>query len=90
MASTPENRYQSAKDLADDIQRFQSGALVNAYRYHSYDLFARFVDRYRSILVTAAAAIVLLTGLSLVFSLNTLRTNREVARARDGRYCTCR
>ena len=47
MAKDGAKRYQSAKELAEDVQRFLSGALVGAYAYRATDLVGRFVQRHR-------------------------------------------
>jgi len=59
MRKSPSERYASAKELADEVTRFQSGALVDAYVYSTADLMTRFLQRYRSAIYVAAAAIVL-------------------------------
>ena len=59
MRKSPSERYASAKELADEVTRFQSGALVNAYVYSTKDLMSRFLQRYRSAIYVAAAAVVL-------------------------------
>jgi WD40 repeat protein len=57
------NRYADAKELAEEIERFLSGALVQGYRYGMRELLGRFVRRHKAILATAtAAAILLLVG----------------------------
>ncbi len=56
-------RYESAKALADEVQRFESGALVHSYEYKLGDLFRRFIRKHKAMLATAAiAACVLLIG----------------------------
>lgn len=59
-------RYPSAKDLAHDIQRFQAGALVGAYRYDAFDLARKFYARHRPIVRTAVAGGLLLLILGVV------------------------
>jgi serine/threonine protein kinase len=59
MRKSPSERYASAKELADEVTRFQSGALVNAYVYSTADLMTRFMQRYRSAIYVGIAAIVL-------------------------------
>src|SRR5690606_15677130 len=41
MRKSPSERYSSAKELADEVTRFQSGALVDAYVYSTADLMSR-------------------------------------------------
>ncbi|MBL7646314.1 MAG: protein kinase [Candidatus Hydrogenedentes bacterium] len=67
MRKSPNERYNTAKELADDVTRFQSGALVDAYVYSVKDIFSRFLQRYRSAIFVAAGAFVLLLALSGVY-----------------------
>ncbi len=43
MAPSPGERYPSARELAADLVRFQTGQLVSAYRYSTRELLRRFV-----------------------------------------------
>ncbi len=53
------DRYQSAKELADEIEAFRSGLQVEAYQYSSMELAKRFLKRNRSAaLVSVVAALV--------------------------------
>jgi len=61
----PARRYPSAKELADDVRRFQSGAVVRAYDYTLRQQLLRFYQRNRATVRTAAAAgLVLVAGLA--------------------------
>ncbi|AKT37420.1 WD40 repeat domain-containing serine/threonine protein kinase [Chondromyces crocatus] len=63
MARRPEERYPSARELADDLGRFHAGQLVGAHRYSRRELALRFARRHRAALsVAAAAALVLGSG----------------------------
>jgi serine/threonine protein kinase len=42
MARAPALRYPSARELAEDLRRFQTGQLVGAHRYTVWDLLGRF------------------------------------------------
>ncbi|HEO71212.1 MAG TPA: hypothetical protein ENN80_08105, partial [Candidatus Hydrogenedentes bacterium] len=56
-------RYASAKELAEEIGRFLSGALVQTYEYNFKELVARFIRRHKAVLATVAvAACILLVG----------------------------
>ena len=72
MQHRPEDRYPSARELAEDIQRFQTGALVEAYEYRPMDRLRRFVWRYRAILATAAVALVVLIVMGVIAVTNIL------------------
>jgi CHASE1-domain containing sensor protein len=56
-------RYQSAADIVADLERFQSGALVGAHTYSIGSLIRLFVTKHRPVVITAAAATVLLVAL---------------------------
>ncbi len=49
MASNPEDRYPTAKGLAADLQKFQTGQIVGAYHYTTTELVLRWFRRNRLI-----------------------------------------
>ena len=74
-----ERRYQSAREVAEDIGRYQSGARVAAYEYTSWELLRRFVSRNKA--ATAAALLVLATLLiSMAFVWNAYMSEQGVRR----------
>ncbi len=54
MAHAREDRYDSARALAEDLRRFLTGKLVGAHAYSSWQLVRRFVRRNRAVLAVAA------------------------------------
>jgi WD40 repeat protein/tRNA A-37 threonylcarbamoyl transferase component Bud32 len=76
-------RYQSAREFADEIGRFQSGALVQAHAYTPAQLMVRFVRRYRAIVATAAAALLVVVAVTIFYLVQISATNRKLADARD-------
>jgi WD40 repeat protein len=62
MARDPAARYPTAKELADDLRRFQTGQLVGVHRYSLRELVARWVRRHRAAVAVGAAAAALLVG----------------------------
>jgi tetratricopeptide (TPR) repeat protein len=67
MAASPAERYPSARELASDLRRFQTGQLVSAYRYSTRELMRRFVRRHRgavllTVTLTAALAVAIAGG----------------------------
>ncbi|MEZ4430731.1 MAG: serine/threonine-protein kinase, partial [Nannocystaceae bacterium] len=56
MARRPEQRYPSAREFAEDLRRYQTGKIVGAHRYTTYERLIRFARRYR----TPLAALVVL------------------------------
>lgn len=67
MQRKPENRYQNAKELVDEIEQYLSGGLVSAYEYRFSELVRRFIKRHQRVLATAAAGTLALIVLA-VFS----------------------
>lgn len=55
MAPSPAERYPTARELAADLRRFQTGQLVSAYRYSTRELLRRFVHRHRAAVIVASA-----------------------------------
>lgn len=60
MARAPEERYPSAKELAEDLKRFTTGQLVSVHDYSLGMLVRRWLDRHRSTVRTAALMMILL------------------------------
>ena len=60
------HRYESAGEVADELERYHSGARVAAYEYGSWELLKRFVAKNRAISAAAATAILVL-AISTVF-----------------------
>jgi eukaryotic-like serine/threonine-protein kinase len=87
MERDPALRYPSARELADDLRRFQTGQLVGAYRYSAGALAARWARRHRAVLAVAAAALVVLAAGGAVAVRHVVaerdRANREAAAARS-------
>lgn len=73
----PAARYQSAKELADDLLRFQSGARVRAYEYALSELVRHFYTKYRGIVNTALAAALLLLFVGTYSYANILRARNK-------------
>jgi WD40 repeat protein len=63
MARDPDARYPSARELAEELKRFQTGRLVEAHFYSRYELFKRFLRRNRAVVTATALAVTI--GLTL-------------------------
>ncbi|MCA9553500.1 MAG: protein kinase [Myxococcales bacterium] len=92
MAREPSHRYPSAKEMAEELRRFQAGQLVGAHDYSLWEIARRFVARQKAAVFTAMAFALVL----LVFgawSFENIRAQRnaateaaEIALARLDRY----
>jgi WD40 repeat protein len=80
MAREPAERYATARELAEDLRRFQTGQIVAAHEYSWGELLRRFVVRYRATVAVTAVALLLVGGLGGV-SLRRVLTERDRAEA---------
>src|SRR5207237_37181 len=55
-------RYRRAKQLADDIEAFQSGARVTAYEYSSLQLLQRFIKKNKTVSIISLVALLAICG----------------------------
>ena len=78
MARDPARRYPTAKALADDLRRFQTGQIVGAHRYTAWELLRRLVRRYRTALLAAAVALTVVV-LTVAVSFNRVAAERDRA-----------
>ncbi|WNG19635.1 WD40 repeat domain-containing serine/threonine-protein kinase [Cystobacter fuscus] len=62
MARQPAERYPTARELAEDLRRFQTGQIVGAHRYTRRERIRRFVRQYQGMLAVAAAALLVLSA----------------------------
>jgi WD40 repeat protein len=56
----PKERYQSARELAEEIEAYRSGAKVEVYEYSSLELVRRFVERNRPAIAVSVIAVIAL------------------------------
>ncbi|MFY0570488.1 WD40 repeat domain-containing serine/threonine protein kinase [Archangium lansingense] len=63
MARSPAERYATAREMAEDLRRFQTGQIVGAHEYSRMELLRRFVRRYRATLMVTGVALLLLATL---------------------------
>lgn len=57
MAPRRDDRYPSARELAEELRRFMTGQLVGAHRYTPWERARRFVRRHRAAVTIAAIAL---------------------------------
>ncbi len=66
MARDPAARYPSARELAEDLRRFQNGQLVGAHRYSLRQLVRRWLRRHRTGLAALATAAVVAVVIGVI------------------------
>ena len=71
MARDPADRYRTAEDMADDLERLQAGQIVAAHTYSAAHLLRRFWRRHHTALSITAAALVLITVVVIAAFLET-------------------
>ncbi len=75
----PADRYQSAADLAEDINRYLADEKVLAYQESTIELARRWMRRHRTLVTSAAATMVVaIIGLTTTAILLNSARNREV------------
>ncbi len=66
MAHSAVDRYPTAKELAADLKKLQTGQLVGAHHYSAWQLVRRWIGRHRTAVAVALVAAVLLGVLGVV------------------------
>ncbi|RLB55683.1 MAG: hypothetical protein DRI34_10205 [Deltaproteobacteria bacterium] len=80
-----DRRYQSAREMAEDISAFMTGGRVMAYDYGSWELLRRFASRHRAALFAGGLALVVIL-VSLVFlALAYRRESQALQREQEAR-----
>ena len=59
LADLPSDRYADAGGLVQDLARYQAGQAVTAYRESTWDVAARWFERYRTFILLVAAYLVM-------------------------------
>lgn len=76
----PARRYQSAKELAEEVARFLSGAVVRAYNYSLRQQLHRFYTQHRTAVWTGLVALAVLAAGLTYYNIQ-LYQSREAERA---------
>jgi WD40 repeat protein/serine/threonine protein kinase len=83
MARDPRDRYRTARELADDLKRFETGQIVRSHSYSTRELLGRFIRRHRALLTVAAAALSLLILVGLISVSRVIKERNLAEAARD-------
>jgi serine/threonine protein kinase/WD40 repeat protein len=75
-------RYQSAEEVAREVEAYLTGGNVRAYQYSSWELLRRFVQRHRALSAVSGFALLLLIAALLVIHDESLRAKAALAEAK--------
>ncbi len=78
MARDQADRYPSARELAEDLRRFQTGQLVGAHRYSTGELVRKWLRRHRTAVVIGGLAVAVV-GVIGVLSVLRILDERAIA-----------
>ena len=77
MARELDARYPSARELTEELNRFQTGRMVAAHAYSGLERALRVLRRNRAVVSVAALALVLLGAMSTIAVTRVLRSRTE-------------
>ncbi len=83
MARHVDERYPSARELAEELRRFQTGQIVRAHHYSPTERLARFVRRYRVPLGTLATALIATTLMGVLAIVRIVEARDQATQERD-------
>lgn len=81
LSRDPSQRYPNAAGLARDLKRFQTGQLVGAHRYSTWQLLSRQIRRHRTAVAVGAIAVVFLIATIVVYGSRLVRAKQAAERA---------
>ena len=90
MQREPAARYATAKEMAEELRRFQAGQLLVSREYRIRDLLARWVGRHKAAVAVGGVAAVALAVVAVLAVVNITRSRdaerdaRVLSRARAG------
>jgi len=84
LARSPNDRYPTAAELAEDLRRFETGQLVSVREYSAAALLRRWAARHRTALAVAGVAALLMAVLGTV-AIKRIIDKERVARAQRAR-----
>jgi WD40 repeat protein/serine/threonine protein kinase len=81
MARDPAARYATARELCDDLKKFQTGQLVGAHRYTLQELLGRWLRRRRGVVGVSLLALLVLATVGAVSVARIVRAERAATQA---------
>jgi WD40 repeat protein len=84
IARVPGDRYANASALAEDLRRFQTGKLVSAHSYTTWQLVSKKLKQHRAVVLVALASAIVLAAVG-VESFRSVVAERDIARSERAR-----
>ena len=81
--ASPATATRRARELADDLRRFQTGQLVGAHRYTAAELLRRWLRRHRGAVAVGAAALVAVAIISTIAIQRVIASRDAAEQARE-------
>jgi serine/threonine protein kinase len=81
MAKNPSDRYSSAQELADDLQRFQEGKPIQARRPTLLDRTGKWARRHKAVVAAALSSLLIVILVLIVSNFVIAREHRETKAA---------
>ncbi len=83
LEKSPDHRYQNAKELATEIERFQTGSLVASYDYKTTELIGKFYRRHKPAINVALASMMVLLLVAMGAYVQVIESRNHAIAARD-------
>jgi eukaryotic-like serine/threonine-protein kinase len=83
MAHDPAERYANAKEMADELRRFEAGQLLRSREYPMRELIARWVRRHRAAVTVATIAFLIVAGVGISAIVGIARSRADEQAARE-------
>lgn len=83
LEKAPDRRYQNAKELATEIERFQTGSLVASYDYNARELVGKFYRRHKPAMNVALASVAVLLMVAMGAYFQVIESRNQAITARD-------
>jgi hypothetical protein len=77
MAREPDQRYPTARELVEDLRRYQNGQMVGVHRYTARELFKRWARKHKGALTVATIAFLALVVIGVIAISRVIAANRE-------------
>lgn len=82
LSREPEERFRTARELAEQVQAYRDGRMVSAYQYSAVELISRFIKKNRAVVSVVALALILILA-GGVYAYTKVKAERDSALAAE-------